>query len=207
MQTLTTEDGQAISYAFYPSKQGGPGAILLHQLRRDHHDYDSFAPQLKDAGYNVIAIDVRGHGHSSGNWEKFSLADFQRIGLDIAAAKEFLAEHGTDTSKLVLIGASFTANAVINHSANDDDVKGVIAISPGLDFKGIRPEQGIARAPTTLLIAAEDDSYSADTVRKLHTLNPDTDIKIYPVGGHAHALFEQAPMAKDILGWLRVAIK
>ena len=121
-----------------------PGAWLtltawrkaVDQLRRDRHDYDSFAPQLKDAGYNVIAIDVRGHGESSGDLKSFTEADFQKIGLDIAAAKQFLGKKA-DTKKLVLIGESFSANAAINYAATDPDVVSVIAISPGLDFRGI----------------------------------------------------------------------
>ena len=203
MHTLTTEDGQTIAFSHHPAKPNAPGMILLHQLRRDRHDYDYLIPVFKD--YNVIAIDVRGHGQSSGKWEQFSPAEFQRIGHDISVAKEFLSEHGADTTRLILIGASITANAVINYAANDDDVKAVIAISPGMDFKGIKPEQGIARGPTTLLIAAEDDPYSVEAVKKLHELNPDTDTKLYPKGGHGYTLFQLS--AKHMLNWLRVAIK
>ncbi|HSU72339.1 MAG TPA: alpha/beta hydrolase, partial [Candidatus Binatia bacterium] len=178
MDKLTTADGQAIAFTYTAAKPGSPGAILLHQFRRDRHDYDSFAPQLQKAGYNVIAIDVRGHGQSSGSAQ--NEADFQNIPLDIAAAKNFLAKKGADTKHLLLIGASFTANSIINDAATDKDVVAVIAISPGMDFKGIKPEQGIRDVPATLLIAAEDDPYSASSVRKLAELNPAVSTKIYP---------------------------
>src|SRR3989338_7599931 len=104
MQTLTTEDNKQIAYSFYPAAKGtgGTGAVLLHQLRKDRHDFDVFGPKLRDAGFSVIAIDVRGHGESDGNWQQFSNADFQKVGLDIAAAKEFLKQQGADTKKLLL---------------------------------------------------------------------------------------------------------
>jgi pimeloyl-ACP methyl ester carboxylesterase len=202
MPKLTTSDGQSIAYTYYPSKPGNPGAILLHQLRRDRHDYDSFAPQLRDAGYNVIAIDVRGHGESSGDWESFTEDDFQKIGLDIAAAKQFLESKKANTKQLLLIGASFTANEVINYAADDKDVTAVIALSPGMDFRGIQPERGIRDVPATLLIAAEDDDYSAESVRKLQELNPQVNVTVYPRGGHGVALFAQTPVARDMLAWL-----
>jgi len=137
MTRLTTSDNKDIAFTFYEGPKGGPGAILLHQLNRDRHDYDGFAPKLVEAGYSVISIDVRGHGESSGDWNLFSANDFRQIGLDIAAAKEYLGTQGADTSRILLIGASFTANAVINYAADDRDVKAVISLSPGLDYRGI----------------------------------------------------------------------
>ena len=101
----------------------------MHQLRRDRHDYDSFAPKLVNAGFSVISIDVRGHGESSGNWELFPADEFRKIGLDIAAAKQFLNTQGVDTSRLLIIGPSFTANSAINYGAEDSDVKAVISLS------------------------------------------------------------------------------
>ncbi|MBI4144765.1 alpha/beta hydrolase [Candidatus Woesearchaeota archaeon] len=200
---LTTTDGKSIAYTYYPGAKGQPGAILLHQLRRDRHDYDTFAPQLKSAGYNVISIDVRGHGESTGNWELFSESDFRKVGLDIAAAKGFLQKNGAGKG-LLLIGASFSANAVINHAAQDRDVTAVIAISPGLDFRGIKPLEGIENAPNaTLLVAAEDDAYSAESVRTLYSKNTDVETKIYAEGGHGYAMFGQTTLAKDILAWLK----
>lgn len=201
---LTTTDGKSIAYTYYPGAKGQPGAILLHQLRRDRHDYDTFAPQLKSAGYNVVSIDVRGHGESTGNWELFSTDDFRKIILDIAAAKSFLGKNGADTKHLVLIGASFTANSVINYAAQDRDVAAVVAISPGLDFRGIKPLEGIENAPNaTLLVAAEDDSYSAESVRTLYSKNTDVETKIYAEGGHGHELFGQTTLSADILSWLK----
>jgi pimeloyl-ACP methyl ester carboxylesterase len=131
---LTTSDGYTLAYTYTPpfEPKGAPGAILLHQLNRNRHDYDQFAPRLADQGFGVITLDSRGHGESSGNWQDFSDADFKLLGTDIAAAKAFLKTQGIDTSKLVLIGASINANAAINYATTDADVKTLIAISPGI---------------------------------------------------------------------------
>ena len=200
---LTTSDNKNIAFTFFEGPKNGPGAILLHQLSRDRHDYDAFAPKLVDAGYNVISIDVRGHGESSGDWNLFSANDFRQIGLDIAAAKEHLGKQGVDTSRILLIGASFTANAVINYAADDRDVKAVISLSPGLDYRGIKPQNGIPNVPkNTLLVAAEDDDYSVQSVRQLNSMNTETQTKIYPSGGHGYALFAQTTLSDDILTWI-----
>jgi pimeloyl-ACP methyl ester carboxylesterase len=203
MPKLTASDGASIAYTYYPAPGRAPGAILLHQFRRDRHDYDAFAPQLQDAGYSVIAIDVRGHGQSSGNWQTMTDADFTKLPLDIRAAKDFLAAQGADTKHLLLVGASFTANAAINYAATDKNVTALIGISPGLDFRGITPEQGIGGAPnTTLLLAAEDDVYSAQSVRALAKQNPRVTVKVYPSGGHGVALYSSPGVGQDILDWL-----
>lgn len=39
--------------------------LLVHGYAADSHDWDWHLPGLTDAGHRVIAVDLRGHGHSS----------------------------------------------------------------------------------------------------------------------------------------------
>jgi pimeloyl-ACP methyl ester carboxylesterase len=47
----------------------GPDVLLLHGGGRTRHDWDAFAPTLRDRGYHPVAMDLRGHGDSgAGPW-------------------------------------------------------------------------------------------------------------------------------------------
>ncbi len=205
---LTTSDGYTLAYTYTPpfDPKGAPGAILLHQLNRDRHDYDQFGPRLADQGFGVIAIDSRGHGESSGKWEEFSNADFQDIVNDIDSAKEFLKTQGIDTTRLVLIGASVNANAAIKYAVKDHDVKTLIALSPGIEYRGIKTSGAIMSAPAnTWLVAAADDDYSEQSVIELSRINPAVGTKIYPAGGHGTFMLSSTDLPQDIFAWVKDA--
>ncbi len=63
--TFTTEDGIKISANYWPAKSEN-AVVLLHMLGRNKESWTSFAEKLKKAGFNVLAIDMRGHGESGG---------------------------------------------------------------------------------------------------------------------------------------------
>lgn len=47
----------------------GPDLLLLHGGGRTRHDWDAFAPLLRERGYHPVAMDLRGHGDSGpGPW-------------------------------------------------------------------------------------------------------------------------------------------
>lgn len=47
----------------------GPDVLLLHGSGRTRHDWDGFAPLLREHGYHPVAMDLRGHGESGpGPW-------------------------------------------------------------------------------------------------------------------------------------------
>lgn len=200
---LTTSDGYTLGYTYYTPfvPEGAPGAILLHQLGRDRHDYDQFAPRLADLGFHVITVDIRGHGESSGSWKDFLNTDFALILNDLFAAKALLNKKGADTTRLLIIGESITANAAINYAGNDDDVKTLIAISPGLEYRGVKTGGAIFSVPEkTLLVAAKDDDYSEESVKELSRVNPEVETKLYDKGGHGMYLL--SVVAKDMLDWI-----
>jgi pimeloyl-ACP methyl ester carboxylesterase len=66
---FAASDGAVINGTFYPS--GTPGAYtiyLLHDLGEDRHVWDDYAEYLQlKGGYNVVAVDLRGHGTSIHN--------------------------------------------------------------------------------------------------------------------------------------------
>lgn len=204
--TATTVDGQTIAYQIYPSKAGSTPVILLHMLRRTRADWDSIARWLQRNGYTVIAPDIRGHGQSTSNWEDFTPEDFNKITYDVSAMKSVLENQGADVKKLTIIGASIGANAALNYAASDQDVKTVILLSPGLDFRGVSTANTKFSKPF-LIIASKDDEYSAQSTVQIANNNAYAKIVLFEDAGHGTNMFAKKELAPMILEWIKLNAK
>ncbi len=205
--TLKTSDEITIAGTYYKaSEEHAPGIILLHMLSRSRGDWAEFARTLQAFGYTVLAIDLRGHGDSSLDWEKFSDADFNSMVLDVAAAKAFLVGEGVSGSDIVIIGGSIGANVALKYAAGDKDVKGIVLLSPGLDYKGVKTEEVMAAygGRPVLIVASMADSYTAESSQKLHSLaRGESELKMYPAGAHGTWIIQSQNAGGMILDWLR----
>jgi pimeloyl-ACP methyl ester carboxylesterase len=66
--SYTSSDGLALYARDYPATGGGPArlpVICIHGLTRNSADFDELAPALAAMGRRIIAVDVRGRGHSA----------------------------------------------------------------------------------------------------------------------------------------------
>ncbi len=172
--SFVTGDGFEIKGNYYKA-EGSKAVLLLHMLGKDRYDYHSLAQQLQEQGYAALAIDFRGHGSSTSrdgietSYKTFSEEDFGSMAEDAAAAKRFLATRNKTMDAIV--GASIGANVALKYAASDADVKTVVMLSPGENYRGILMA-GYAQAFTrpVFMAASEEDRYSADSARKLNTL-------------------------------------
>jgi len=162
---MVTEDGVHIQGTYYrPAAVNAPGVVLLHMLGRNRHDWDAFARDLQNAGYGVIAIDLRGHGDSGGKRQWANMTH------DAAIAASFIRSRPEiDPGRIIMMGASIGANIAINAAAADVAILGVALLSPGLDYRGVKTEAAVrAYGARPLFIAASsEDSYAAQSARKL----------------------------------------
>ena len=202
--TATTQDGQTISYALYEAQPGSPAVILLHMLRRTRMDWDSVAKWLQRSGFTVIVPDLRGHGQSTGELAVFKEEDYNKMIYDIGALKSILQNQGADTKRLAIVGASVGANVAYNYALTDADVKTVVLLSPGLDYKGITV-QPKSFSKTFLVVASKDDNYSAATAQEFQK-NPKATIKMYEDAGHGTNMFAKNDLAPTILNWLKANV-
>jgi alpha-beta hydrolase superfamily lysophospholipase len=63
-------DGTSLSAVLYEADhQPAPAVVLVHMLTRTHADWAAFANELQQAGFHVLAIDLRGHGDSGGRYD------------------------------------------------------------------------------------------------------------------------------------------
>jgi dienelactone hydrolase len=188
---LTTSDKYRIAAWYYPSKgKACPGVILLHQRGKDKSSWGSLPGKLTEEGYCVLAIDLRGHGESldpSGApiaLNSLGDPDYQAMLNDVKAAHEFLAaQKGVAGDRIGIIGASIGANLAIIYSAGDRNVRAVVALSPGLNYKSLQPLPAMTALDKRplFLIASKGDAVSFDCIQKLR----DAAVKEEPVSFRA----------------------
>lgn len=161
-----TTDGVEIVGDFYVS-EGRKFALLLHMMPETKESWKTIAEELVKKGYSCLAIDLRGHGESvmNGrlNYRNFSDAEHQASVLDVEAAFQFLKGKGADELRTIVIGASIGANLAIRFLSQHPAMPLAIALSPGLDYHGVRPESALrALSPNqrVLIVSSDDDAES-----------------------------------------------
>ncbi len=201
---LYGEDDQATLVAdFYPAAEPAPVLLLLHMLNSNRSAWEPLIPDLREAGYAILNIDMRGHGASGGTrvWDS-TIADMQGW-VGWLAAEGRLSEPG-----LAVIGGSIGANVALISCAETETCLGAVALSPGLDYRGVMPESALVDGladRSALLVAAQNDSSSSTAIRQMF-LNAKGDVtaRLYPGRAHGTRLFDSdyASVSRLILGWL-----
>ena len=210
--TIESADKTVIVGSFLESaKPNAPALLLLHQFGSDRHSYDEFAKRLQAKGFGVLAIDGRGFGESTktsdGKNVAVSRSDEAVKGMnaDVAAAFEYLSrQKNVDPARIGIVGASYGSSLALIYGAKNPRVKAVALLSPGLDYFGNMPTEPAVKSygdRPLLLVAADDDAESADSVKKLKAAgnNDKYEVKIYDKGGHGTGLFKAKVGLEDLL--------
>jgi len=214
-----TSDGVTIVGDWYQA-EGEPKAtlLLLHMMPADRSSWVEFATLLTKAGYNALAIDERGHGESTAqgdevlDYKLFTDEQQQAKRLDVDAALDWIQEKGFMREKTGVIGGSIGANLAIDLGARDERVLAIGALSPGLEYRGIRTKKlakALRSSQFLFLTAAEDDEYSFKSVQTLQRISgAPVEGQKYSSGGHATALFSSQPtVMTDLITWLNSIYK
>ena len=141
--TLRTGDGLTLAAdAWLPAEPPSTAVVLVHGFTAHRRDPSvmAMAHDLRDAGHAVVVHDMRGHGESEG---LCTLGDRERH--DVAAAAEAAR---TLAPRVVLVGASLGAIAVLRHAAEDADLAGVVTVSSPAQWK-LRSPRAAAAAVLT----------------------------------------------------------
>jgi len=201
--SITASDGLAIRGTFRPGDGPGPhpGVLLLHMIYGSRMQWQDFAPQLSQAGYASLAIDMRGHGETGGK------ADWTQARDDLQRAWEFLAARPeVDPQRTAIVGASMGANMALVSGTAEARVKALVLLSPGLNYYGVQTEDPIAKygKRPVLIVVSRDDSYAAASSQKLSELAQGAvQLQLYEHAGHGTEMLERQPeLGALILSWL-----
>lgn len=214
--TITTKDGVQIIGDYYPAgAENAPMVLLLHMMPATRKSWVDFAEKLNEAGMGALAIDLRGHGDSLNktdgtylNYKNFSNVEHQLSIHDVEASVDFLKQKGAE--KIFVMGASIGANLALQYAAEHSDIRAVVLLSPGLDYRGVLtadlPPQ-LRAGQAVYFAASSEDSYSADSIRMLYQKTPEGVIKeekIFDNAGHGTDMFIHEPdFEGQIISWLK----
>jgi dienelactone hydrolase len=212
-----SEDGVFIkgSYYYLPASNQKyyPGIIILPEFRQSRTFWRSTAVSLAEKGYAVLTIDFRGQGESTQagetilNWAFFSDEYIKLYLLDVKAAVEFLQSMpSVDQRRIVIMGSGLGANAALIFASQNERVRGLILLSAGLSYRGLKTEEAIVEynKRPLLMIVGEDDSYSLYSSKKLLSLaQGEKELKIYTNAGRGAKMLSRKPeIIKKIFQWL-----
>lgn len=206
--SFRTDDGVTIAGTLYLPARSGPGVILLHALSRTREDWHAVATRLADAGFVALAIDLRGHGASGPLPVGTDLQELTKMTADVKAARAFLASRReVAPNRIGFAGASIGANLAILSAANDPTVRSLALLSPGIDYRGLRPEAAFKKYADrpALLIVSQEDNYSTNSARQLARSGPGVrDLRILNGAGHGTAMITRQPdLAASLVDWFR----
>ncbi|MBI4437902.1 alpha/beta fold hydrolase [Candidatus Uhrbacteria bacterium] len=208
--TLTTSDRIELA-AIYRHTGQDRIAILLHMMPSTKESWDAIAEALLERGVASLAFDQRGHGGSTMggtlDYKTFTPEQQQHKRLDLEAALAWAREQGFDEARTILIGASIGANLAIRALAQHRGLPLAIALSPGLDYRGVKTNEAIqtlgSNQKVVLVASDDDDRPSWDSVHELHRLNPSTVLIERHGLGHGTDMTDRDPtLVAELLAFL-----
>ncbi len=206
--TINADDGTPIAATLYLPDGTGPfpGVILLHMLGSNRAAWgdDGLTSTLTDAGYALLAVDMRGHGGTPGE------RDWAAIEQDMYKVWQTFTElEQVDAGRTAVIGASIGSNMALVTGDNIPEIKTVILLSPGLDYRGVTTDDHVVSYGDRplLIVASEEDSYSADSSRTLEELAANGRSLILQDAGHGTFMLFREDLQVEIVAWLDANLK
>ncbi|GAB4033138.1 MAG: hypothetical protein Fur0012_12440 [Elusimicrobiota bacterium] len=163
---LRTSDGCLLSAYENTVSTENPVILEIHGLGSDRKEWDRLNHFLEKERINYLAIDLRGHGKSisckgeKADYRNFSEKDWGKITLDWEAGLKHLLKK-FPRRLIIPAGASIGANSAIIFS-RDKKFSGLILLSPGYNYAGLRPSEALAEIRSSMLFSySPKDPYSA----------------------------------------------
>ncbi len=111
--TLLTNSGDTIDGWYSGVDSSKSCVLLLHGITTNKSFLEEEALQFRSLGYNVLLIDFRGHGKSSGNTTTTGISEIEEVKM----AFEFAKDSGNE--KIIVYGVSLGAVVALNATAKE----------------------------------------------------------------------------------------
>lgn len=204
-EVVVSDDGlKSVSVHFYqPPYAGAPNIVIVHDWGGSKDNWADIAQILRSFGHGVVLFDLRGHSDASIAYYYFTDEQVAEMLEDVALVVKYAREKGS--GPVHIMGAGLGANLAIIASAIDGRVGKVVAISPGLNYRGLKTAEAMEKLDPerVLLLAGQEDIYSVYSTRELKRLYQ-VERKLYQSAGHGvWMLKRQNEILDDIIKWLR----
>jgi alpha-beta hydrolase superfamily lysophospholipase len=186
-------EGETLRADLYGEVPAKRAVVLVHGMGWDADGWRDIAPRFVARGIPALALNLRGHGGSSGTkvalgrfvdgkWHTEEPPSWQSWSpiADVAAAMAMLREHGA--TEVALVGASLGGHAVLGTSSRAD-VECVVSISAPVIAT---PDEAVRRITARkLFVCANEDPAMPHVLRAFEVAqNPKT---LLAFGGKEHA--------------------
>jgi pimeloyl-ACP methyl ester carboxylesterase len=187
-------------------------------LGHNRQTYKPLVRTLLTQGFAVVAPDLRGHGESTErlngtkvSFKNFNEYDWGKLPADVRTLiQDIQGFRGLDGKRITLVGASIGANTAALVGGEDNRVRAIVLLSPGLDFRGLKPLDAMKRFQRpAYILAGLDDGYSANSSRQLAESSGNTaKLELFEVAGHGTDMFNSHPeLASKIALWIKSVLK
>jgi hypothetical protein len=211
--TFRAEDGFHVYADFYQpathdSDTLAPMALLLPMEKSDRTAFATLIKPLREAGFAVLAIDLRGQGQSATNEtrERAQQDDprlYREFQQDLLGAYDWLAkQRGVDRARLALVAAGSTVGAAVKYATEDHSVDAIVCLSPDPSppSGALASDFGQLRGRKILLVGAEDEKDKCD---ELATRGEDVEKHIFDGSAHGTDMLGSAPkIEKELVEFL-----
>jgi pimeloyl-ACP methyl ester carboxylesterase len=218
-------DGDSLNlyYRFYPGYVSlkTPTVVTLPMMGHDYLSYTEFRTQLRQYMKpdsvqdiyrmpNIVSPDLRGHGKSwwsptdsldyrtmsVGQFAKYP-SDVKKIITDLLADEDrYVGDHN-----LIVMGASIGANTAALLTEILPGIQRLILMSPGLDFRELKPAGALRQYKgKVLILASRGDTYSAESAKTLAEIAPDRfQLHLFDGSRHGTDIIDQIPEAMTMV--------
>ncbi len=206
VELAASDERLLIGDVFTPAETaegGAPAILLIHQNRSNRGMWQPIIPALLAEGWIVLTIDLRAHGDTGGAVDWILAQEDTQLWLAYLLARE-----GVNPEKVAVMGASIGSNLALVGCAANQDCLTAIALSPGLDYFGVMPEESVSdglRRRSALLIASRGDTASAVAVRQMAgSSKGPVGMRVYDGFSHAADFFddELESVTGLVVSWL-----
>ncbi len=203
---FTTKDKFILAGNIYLAnpRTNKPLVVALHSFSLNGSAWEPLAEKLRLRGYNVLAMDLRGHGRSVYNENlqlksryKFTYKDWQKLPKDVVESINYVKSNYpyVNCNDIIIVGADIGASAgVLAGGPLKKQPLKIVMISPMLNFKGLyTPNRVVSYTTSKFMILL---SKSDKVLFNFHTQTKPL-IKEYPFGGPGNQLLKANPGAID----------
>ncbi len=156
---LKSAGGALLKATYFPAAKPGPGVLLYHQSNRTRQSWEEVARQLAAAGINTLAVDMRGHGESTGKLDERYWTQPWAGDLD-AAFQYLISQPGVARDVIGAGGAGWMGvnNAVEMARRHSAEVKSLVMLSGETLNPQLRFLHQASQLPE-LFVVSDDDEY------------------------------------------------
>lgn len=203
---LKASDGNEFAaFAARAEQDGGPGIVVLPDVRGLHAFYEDLALRFAEQGVHAVAFDYFGRTAGASRrdddfdfWPEVMKTHPDTVALDVAASVDHL--RGAGVEKIFTVGFCFGGRNSFNQAARGHGLSGVIgfygSVAPRNEEDTDAPIGRVSafECPVLGLFGGADQMITADSIetfgKALDEAGVDNELEIYD--GAPHSFFDRA---------------